>query len=316
LQKVFLVNAPIPQLSSQTTGPVRIYVGTDRSQEISFRVLVASIRRRTPLPVEVYSLAGLDLPDPPDPVHRARTGFSFARFAIPELAGRAGRAIYLDADMLVLQDIAELWNLPLGGAKVACQEELPDRIARAAPVGGARRHKQCSVMVLDCARLDWNTSEIIAGLGPAYTYDALLGDLCILADDEICHGVPTRWNSLEFADASTCLIHYTDMMTQPWVHAANPNGWLWTRELRDLIRTGDIAMEFVEGEILAGYLRPSIVREMDLLLDGPLAAPAMAQHLDLDRRAGFRAHAALAGPGAPGLRGRLGRALRRLLSPS
>jgi len=314
--KGFPLNAPVPLPPSPAAGPVRIYVGTDRSQEIALRVLGASIRRRTRLAVEVNSLAGLDLPEPPDPAHRARTGFSFARFAIPELAGRAGRAIYLDADMLVLQDIAELWNLPLGGAKVACQEELPDRIARAAPVAGARRRKQCSVMLLDCARLDWDAANIIAGLGAAYTYDALLGDLCILADDEISHGVPTRWNSLEFADASTCLIHYTDMMKQPWVHAANPNGWLWTRELRDLVRDGDIAMEFVQEEVLAGYLRPSIVRELDLALDGPLTAQVLAQHLALDRKAGFTAHAALAGPGHPGLRGRLGRALKRMLSPS
>ena len=310
------MNAPVPLPSSPAAGPVRIYVGTDRSQELAFKVLGASIRRRTRLTVEVNSLAGLDLPEPADPAHRARTGFSFARFAIPELAGHAGRALYLDADMLVLQDIAELWNLPLGGAKVACQEELPDRIARAAGVAGARRRKQCSVMLLDCARLDWKAADIIAGLGASYTYDALLGDLCILADNEISHGVPTRWNSLEFADASTCLIHYTDMMRQPWVHAANPNGWLWTRELRDLLATGEIAMAFVEGEIQEGYLRPSILRELDLALDGPLPAAAMAQHLDLDRRAGFRAHAGLAGPGNPGLRGRFGRALKRLLSPS
>lgn len=310
------MNAPVPLPSSLAAGPVRIFVGTDRSQEIAFRVLGASIRRRTRLPVEVNSLAGLDLPEPADPANRARTGFSFARFAIPELAGRTGRAIYLDADMLVLQDIAELWNLPLGGAKLACQEELPDRIARAAAVAGARRRKQCSVMLLDCARLDWKAADIIAGLGASYTYDALLGDLCILADDEISHGVPTRWNSLEYADVSTCLIHYTDMMTQPWVHAANPNGWLWTRELRDLLATGDIAMAFVEGEILAGYLRPSIVRDLELALDRPLDAQVMARHLDMDRRAGFRAHAALKGPGNAGLGQRLGRAMKRLLGAS
>lgn len=310
------MNAPVPLPSGPAAGPVRIYVGTDRSQEIAFRVLGASIRRRTRLPVEVNSLAGLDLPEPADPAHRGRTGFSFARFAIPDLAGRVGRALYLDADMLVLQDIVELWNLPLGGAKVACQEDLPDRIARAAHSAGARRRKQCSVMLLDCARLDWNATDIIAGLGPAYTYDALLGDLCILEDDEISHGVPTRWNSLEYADASTCLIHYTDMMTQPWVHAANPNGWLWARELRDLIRVGEIAMDFVENEILAGYLRPSILCDLELALDGPLDAHVMARHLDMDRRAGFRAHAALTGPRNAGPGQRLGRALKRLLSPS
>ena len=294
--------------------PVRIYVGTDRSQEIAFRVLGASIRRRTQLPVEVHSLGGLALPEPPDPAHRARTGFSFARFAIPELAGRTGRAIYLDADMLVLKDIAELWTLPMGDAKVACQEELPDGIARTAPVPGARRRKQCSVMVLDCARLDWDAAEIIAGLGPRYTYEQLLGDLCILSESEISYGVPTRWNSLEHADDTTCLLHYTDMMTQPWVHAGNPNGWLWSREVRDLIAAGEMDAEFVRGEIAAGYVRPSMARELALPLDGPLPPETRRAHMELDRQAGYRPHASLAGGSVPArLAGRARRLLKRLL---
>lgn len=39
------------------------------------------------------------------------TPFSAFRFAIPEMCGFEGRAIYLDADMLVLGDIAELWEM-------------------------------------------------------------------------------------------------------------------------------------------------------------------------------------------------------------
>lgn len=294
--------------------PVRVYVGTDRSQEIAFRVLGASIRRRTRLQVEVHSLGGLNLPQPPDPAHRARTGFSFARFAIPELAGRSGRAIYLDADMLVLKDIAELWNLPLGEAKAACQEELPEGIARTAPVPGARRRKQCSVMVLDCARLDWDAPTIISGLGPRYTYEQLMGDLCILAENEISYGVPIRWNSLEHADDTTCLLHYTDMMTQPWVYAGNPNGWLWSRELRDLVRAGDMEADFVRQEIAAGFVRPSMARELTLPLEGPLPANTIRAHLELDRKAGYRAHASLAVTSGPGrLAGRARRILKRLL---
>lgn len=299
---------------SSSETPVRIYVGTDPSQEIAFRVLGGSIRRRTQLPVEIHPLGSLTLPEPPDPANRARTGFSFTRFAIPELAGRIGRAIYLDADMLVLKDIAELWTLPLGAAKVACQEELPDGIAKTAPVPKARRRKQCSVMVLDCARLDWNAPEIIAGLGPRYTYEQLLGDLCILSEDEISYGVPTRWNSLEHADETTCLLHYTDMMTQPWVHAGNPNGWLWSRELRELIEAGEMEAELVRGEIAAGHVRPSMARELVLPLDGPLPAETVRAHLELDRQAGYRPHASLAGGSAPArLAGRARRILKRLL---
>ena len=45
-------------------------------------------------------------------------GFSFSRLQIPKLAGFSGRALYLDADMQVLGDIADLWTLPFDEADV------------------------------------------------------------------------------------------------------------------------------------------------------------------------------------------------------
>jgi hypothetical protein len=39
------------------------------------------------------------------------TPFSCFRFAVPELCNFEGRAIYLDADQLVLGDIGELWDM-------------------------------------------------------------------------------------------------------------------------------------------------------------------------------------------------------------
>ena len=41
------------------------------------------------------------------------TPFSGFRWAIPELCGFKGRAIYMDADVIVLCDIAELWSHPM-----------------------------------------------------------------------------------------------------------------------------------------------------------------------------------------------------------
>ncbi|MCH6043866.1 glycosyl transferase, partial [Salmonella enterica] len=48
------------------------------------------------------------------------TPFSAFRWAVPAAAGFQGRALYMDADMLVLCDLAEIWDLPLDdGAIVA-----------------------------------------------------------------------------------------------------------------------------------------------------------------------------------------------------
>jgi lipopolysaccharide biosynthesis glycosyltransferase len=44
---------------------------------------------------------------------------SYARLLIPELLSGAERAIYIDADCVVVSNLAELWELPMGDAAVA-----------------------------------------------------------------------------------------------------------------------------------------------------------------------------------------------------
>jgi Glycosyl transferase family 8 len=78
----------------------------------------------------------LALLEPKDPRQGKRTGFSFARFAIPELAGYQGRALYLDADMLVFNDLAFLWRTPFAGTKAIIQDEIPAPAKRGGHTGG------------------------------------------------------------------------------------------------------------------------------------------------------------------------------------
>lgn len=272
---------------------ISIYVGTDRSQKLATDVLKHSIQANTSARVSFHSLANIRLPDPPDFRHKARTGFSFARFKIPELSKYEGRAIYLDADMLVFKDILEIWRMDLGGAYVACQEELPKSVATTAPTPGHRRKKQCSVMLLDCAKLDWDAKKIIAGLGPEYTYEQLMETLCILPERRISYDIPTHWNSLEHYDSQTSLIHYTDMMTQPWVFAGNPHGWLWVRTLKQLLVDKIIPLAEVRREIEMCYARPSLLIELDWEIERPLSVDERNQLLEYDQTHGFVGHSTL-----------------------
>ena len=282
-------------LAADAGAPVRIFVGTDRSQMIGLRVFEFSARRHSSLPVSVTPLLDLKLPVPSDPRQRQRTGFSFSRFAIPRLAGHEGRAIYVDADMLVFKDIAELWRMPFDGAKVICQEELPDHVARARkPAGAGPRARQCSVMLLDCGRLAWDPEAIIAGLETRYTYEALMQELCILDASEISEDLPVRWNSLEHFDETTCLLHYTDMQTQPWVHAGHPHGHLWANEVRRMLAEGVLARSELEAERGLGYLRPSFLTELAVVADSAALTPGQIRDLAReDKAAGFVKHAAL-----------------------
>src|SRR5690348_7515960 len=118
---------------------VRVYVGTDRSQLLAVKILEHSIKRHTKLPVEVHPMLDLPIRKTKDPRQGQRTGFSFSRFCIPDLAGYKGRAIYMDADMLVFKDIAELWNWPFDSHTILLQKTLTEEQARKNKVGAPNR---------------------------------------------------------------------------------------------------------------------------------------------------------------------------------
>jgi hypothetical protein len=274
------------------TNTIDIFVGADRSQLLAVSVLEHSIQRHTEARVLVAPLIDLDLPEPKDLRQGSRTNFSFARFAIPELKGYAGRAIYLDADMQVFRDIRELWDLPFAPACINIQEDLPEHaIVNIKPGAPAKRRKQCSVMVIDCERTRWDVREIVAGLDGRYTYEELMYEMCILDESRIHYGVPFAWNSLEHFDLGTRLIHYTDMNTQPWVSPHNPFGRLWFKEVLLMLETGALTWATLETEIGLGYFRPSLINELrEMPHERGFDAAAAGRYAELDQKAGFVQH--------------------------
>ena len=245
---------------------IKVFVGADRSQQAAVKVLEYSIRRHTKARVELVPMIDLPVPLPKDPRNWQRTGFSYSRFCIPKLAGYSGRAIYMDADMLVFRDLSELWNLPFNGARVLVQQEVKHlSVSLSKENAPCKRIKQCAVMLLDCSRLDWNIESIVDDMDhERYSYEQLMYGLCILKDEEVGYTVPFEWNSLEYFDASTRLIHYTDMGTQPWVSTKNPNAHLWFSEVRRMIADGSLDLRELQAEIRAGYFRPSLIRDIRL----------------------------------------------------
>ena len=83
---------------------IRVFVGSHARWDEHEPVLGYSIRKHSTVPVDIVFMRpeylGLD--------DAGCTGFSNLRYAVPELCGYRGSAIYLDCDMLLLADIAEL----------------------------------------------------------------------------------------------------------------------------------------------------------------------------------------------------------------
>lgn len=243
---------------------IRVFVGTDRTQSLAFSVLKHSILANTKSRVEITPMLDLSIPVPKHPQNWQRTGFSFSRFCIPKLCNYTGKAIYLDADMLVFSDIKSLWDRPFLNKKIIIQEIVKHESISTKKEGApTTRKKQSSVMLLNCSELDWDINHIVGQLDNGdYHYDDLLFELCILAEQDILYGIPFEWNSLEYWDNTTHLLHYTDVYTQPWVHAGHTYGYLWLTTLRDMIKRKLLSSADISKEIKLGYCRPSLLQDI------------------------------------------------------
>ena len=263
---------------------IRIYLGTQIEQTLATAVLSYSIRKRTSQPVKITPLyeavaaANICVPTPTDPAIRPRTPFTFQRFAIPAISGYQGRAIYLDSDMLVFRDISELWQQPFesAGAPTADLLSVPEP-------PGSERAPQYSVMLLNCAQLKWNTAQLVQALERGrWTYKEFVLDMSPAAVKRA--DLPLGWNDLERYDpARTALLHYTDMPYQPWLSAGNPLASLWCNELLHAVADGAIALHTVQDSVDRGWVRPSLLTQIEKGICDPKQLPASAIQRDLYR---------------------------------
>ena len=239
------------RLGTDTT--IDIYVGCRPSHALVVAVLEWSIRRHTRRPVRVHRLhervPAFDLPRAAGAA--PGTAFSFQRFCVPEVAAYQGRALYLDCDQIVFKDIGTLFDYPMRDAPV-----LPTHTDRPE---GRRGDKRSSVMLLDCARVDWDVRALIADLDAGRRR---YRDLFALP--EYRRTLPARWNALDrYWPGWTALVHYTAKRRQPWIGHTHALGHLWMRCLFEALDAGAIAPEAVAGAAARGEVRPSLLWQVE-----------------------------------------------------
>lgn len=252
---------------------IRVYVGSVHSHQLLVDVLAWSIRRHASRQVDVYSIGELlpgGVPMPKKPENRPATPFSFQRFAVPQLAGYDGRAIYVDSDQLVLRDIAELFDRPLHGMRL-------QRRTRSGPDGKARR-RASSVMLLDCARLGWDTQKIADELDAGrYDYEQLMQLRMLWLKGSF----PRHWNSFDFYEpGKTGLLHYTKRRTQPWLSRDHAHGAVWFEALYAGLDAGEVKIDAVEAACRQGYVRPSLLWQVEHRLTDSSKVPASFHEAD------------------------------------
>ena len=200
---------------------INVYIGFDGREAVAFNVLAYSIHRRASAPV---SIAPIMLSQLTGMFRRERhplqsTDFSFSRFLTPYLSGFAGWSVFMDCDMLVLDDIARLWALrdERYAVMVVKHQHVPKEDVKFLNEPQTKYEKKnwSSVMLFNNARC--------SALTPDYVNAASgleLHQFKWLGDDSLIGGLPHEWNHLVAYDPprkGMSLVHYT--LGGPYFHA-------------------------------------------------------------------------------------------------
>lgn len=244
--------------------PLRVYIGYDPREADAYRVAVDSILRHssvpvliTPLHLERLELAGIVrrprkwvpagyspniYPAPPDhrkPIARVlwdeiseapmSTEFAISRFAVPLLA-HTGWAAFLDCDVVLMADIAELFALAEPDRAVMCVKHQWAQNGGFAPSGLKmdgqpqtlyHRKNWSSVMLFNC---DHPANRVLdlATLNTSPGRD--LHRFCWLDHEQPIGELPPAWNWLVGVTprpADLKLAHFT--LGGPWLPGWEPH---------------------------------------------------------------------------------------------
>jgi hypothetical protein len=192
---------------------IPVFIGFDERETVAFNVLAYSVHRRASQPVSTapVMLSQLDgvLTRERHPLQS--TDFSFSRFLTPYLSGYAGWSVFMDCDMLMREDIAELWALrdERYAVMVVKHEHVPRETEKflGMPQSKYQKKNWSSVMLFNNARCAALTPEYVnAATGlELHQFKWLDGEAAIGA-------LPPRWNHLVGYDAprrDAALVHFT-----------------------------------------------------------------------------------------------------------
>jgi len=192
---------------------IRVFIGYDPREAVAYNVLAYSLLAGSSRPVSIapIALAHLEgvLTRERHPLQS--TDFSFSRFLTPYLSGYEGWSVFMDCDMLMLDDVAKLWDLRDDRYAVLAvkHDHRPSETRKFLdqPQTAYGKKNWSSVMLFNNARCRALTTECVNTASGLELHqfkwldnDALIGEL------------PHRWNHLVGYDAPTpgvSLVHFT-----------------------------------------------------------------------------------------------------------
>ena len=195
---------------------IRVFVGFDSRETVAYHVLSHSILTRSSQPVEIAPLMLTQLKDLFwRETHKLQsTDFSFSRFLVPHLCNYEGWALFCDCDMLMLDDIANLWSQrdEKYAVQVVKHNHQPEENRKFLDQPQTRYEKKnwSSVILFNnalCTSLAVDYVNSATGLE--------LHQFKWLTDESLIGELPSKWNHLVDYDPTVpkeqvSLLHFTE----------------------------------------------------------------------------------------------------------
>jgi len=222
---------------------MKVFVGYDTREDIAYQVCKHSILARSK-DVDVRPLKQQELRDAgwyKRPIDKlASTEFTFTRFLIPELTNFKGWAVFMDSDMILTTDIAELFAQADDKYAVMCVQHDYE-VKEGTKMDGQKqtsypRKNWSSVVLWNCGHPS-NKKLTQDFVNDPEINGAYLHRFSWLKDEEIGE-LDHTWNYLVgvYDDIETPkLIHYTE--GGPWFENYRNGEFsrLWKDELQDMM---------------------------------------------------------------------------------
>ncbi len=261
------------------TDPIRIFIGSGEASLLERKTLIYSLQQNSGRQLDISVFNGthnsiergsrepVSAGMPLQVKYRNFTEFSLYRFLIPELCANAGRAIWLDSDMLCLDEIGSLFDMDMEGCAIRCVPAYgPDSWAT-------------SVMLIDCAGVRFALEEILGQVDQGlFTLEQLLR-----LEPPFLRHYPLRvgplapcWNSFDACDPGTRILHFTNLSTQPWRVPGHAQAGLWHKYFAAARAAGCISDAEVRRALSLGYANREALCPAQVQV---VAAPAAATSL-------------------------------------
>ena len=246
----------------------KVFIGAGEASAIEARVLIHSLRKNSKannFDIFVFNGTHDSLEDefgkviqrinmPLEVKYTNVTEFSNYRWYIPELCHFEGRAIWLDSDIICLTDIDELFSMDMGEFSILARENAY-----------LERGDNCwgmSVCLIDCAKFKIDVDQAFQMIREN---KIIYSDLAMFTT-KFLNLLPVKigklsekWNSFDYYDSSTKIIHYTDLWTQPWKYHNHPYGKLWFTYMREALSAGLLTSKMINLSIARAYVRKDIM---------------------------------------------------------